>query len=761
MKLLDSPRQPLVGVALAAIGGILLAEFLHPPLPLVCVFLFFLAIVSLVRPRTGLTQFLVVAAFFALHLAQQIHAPGKALSMRLGERARPVAVTGTVESEPKITPSDFTTFLLQLDSIEFGGHQESCAATVQARWKGNPALGDKIRLRGIIETILPPRNPGEFDVRAYLARCDVYNSVFARYPEDGVILETGSGGFVRRSAARARDWMRDTLTRGVEDSPDVAALINGMALGLRHETPNDIEEPFQQTGTLHLFAVAGLHVAIVAQLLWIIALVLRLPRKAAAALIIPCLFFYSAITGFHVSSVRAATMAAVLLGGIFFDRPVLTLNRLAGAALLILAVDPNQLFSSGFQLSFAVVGAILVFREWIFHQLLRPSASDPFLPRSLVRPSRRIFERAYGWLTEGVSVSAAAWLGSLLLILWYFCLITPISLVANLTVVPIAFCVLAVGLMSLVAALFFPSLSLVFNNANWSLAKLILGLVQIFAELPMGHIYVERPHWPTGARAEITVLDAGAGAAVHLRAGGADWLFDAGSARDYERFLRGALHSRGVDRLDGLVLSHGDSLHLGGALAVLAEFRPGRVIDYDATDRSSVHQDLIVRLKRREIAVRDAFFRLSRNVTARVLFPVAGFNAKAADDQALVVQLMVDGKFRVLLVSDSGLITEKMLLQLAAPNELRSDILIKGQHHSGDSGSAGFLDAVRPQLIVATSRDFPARERIPDDWARLVQARGITLFRQDQTGAVCLEFFRNEWRATSFLGHRVFRSKSQ
>ena len=184
--------------------------------------------------------------------------------------------------------------------------------------------------------------------------------------------------------------MRATLTRGLEDSPDVAALINGMALGLRHETPDDIEEPFQQTGTLHLFAVAGLHVGIVAQLLWIIALLLRLPRKATAALIIPCLFFYSAITGFHVSSVRAATMAAVLLGGIFFDRPVLALNSLAGAALLILAVDPNQLFSSGFQLSFAVVGAILVFQEWIFHQLLRPGASDPFLPRSLVSRTRRI-----------------------------------------------------------------------------------------------------------------------------------------------------------------------------------------------------------------------------------------------------------------------------------------------------------------------------------------------------------------------------------
>ena len=95
------------------------------------------------------------------------------------------------------------------------------------------------------------------------------------------------------------------------------------------------------------------------------------------------------------------------------------------------------------------------------------------------------------------------------------------------------------------------------------------------------------------------------------------------------------------------------------------------------------------------------------------------------------------------------------------PNDLRSDILIKGQHYSGESGSAAFLDAVQPQLIVATSVDFPARERIPDAWARMVRERGIELLRQDETGAVTLEFFRDRWRATTFLNHETFRSSSR
>src|SRR5438270_13435140 len=146
-------------------------------------------------------------------------------------------------------------------------------------------------------------------------------------------------------------------------------MINGMVLGLRHQTPEDIEEPFQKTGTLHLFAVAGLHVGIVAQLLWILASVARLSRKWATALIIPCLLFYAAVTGLHVSSVRATVMSSVLLAGFFFERKVFTLNSLGSAAFILLCWNTNEFFATGFQLSFAVVGGIIVLADPFFAAL--------------------------------------------------------------------------------------------------------------------------------------------------------------------------------------------------------------------------------------------------------------------------------------------------------------------------------------------------------------------------------------------------------
>src|SRR5204862_6582245 len=90
---------------------------------------------------------------------------------------------------------------------------------------------------------------------------------------------------ILRAAQKSRAWMRNALSRGLDDSPEVQDFLSGIVLGLRHQTPEDIEEPFQQTGTLHLFAVAGLHVGIVAALLWMLAMVARLSRKWAAALL--------------------------------------------------------------------------------------------------------------------------------------------------------------------------------------------------------------------------------------------------------------------------------------------------------------------------------------------------------------------------------------------------------------------------------------------------------------------------------------------
>ncbi|HJW39043.1 MAG TPA: ComEC/Rec2 family competence protein [Candidatus Udaeobacter sp.] len=766
MKLLSAPRQPFVGLALMAAIGIIMAEVFPLPsvaLTVTAIILAVCAFTLICWPRLLATYAIVGGGFFLLHNLETGNTEGQQVADELGSRPRIVTATGYIISEPKTSPGGFATFLLRLASIEIEGRKEPTHAVWQVRWKGAPEFGDELKFFGTAEPIPPPRNPGEFDMRAYLARRDVRRMLFVRYPEDGTLIRHGGGNPILRAAQKSRAWMQNGLSRGLEDAPEVQDFLSGIVLGLRHQTPEDIEEPFQQTGTLHLFAVAGLHVGIVAALLWMVATVARLSRRSAAALIIPLLLFYAAVTGLHISSVRAAVMASIMIGGFFFERKAFVFNSLAAAAFVLLCWNTNELFSTGFQLSFAVVGAIVLFADPFFGFLQRWVAIDPFLPRSLLRGPRRWLHSVYEWLCHGASVSLAAWAGSLPFILWYFHLVTPISLLANLVVVPIAFFVLAIALLSLLSAPILPWLAVIFNNANWALAMLVIWIVHLFAQIPGGHFYVEQPHWPEKLDARITVLDLGAGAAIHLHTRNADWLFDCGSERDYQRVVREYLHWAGVNRLSGLLLTHGDALHLGGTAQLLGDFPRVRVADNPAPDRSTIHRRL-QRLFQQDHIKTDALaagdsFSLSRDVTANVLFPPRSFSSPIADDQAYVIHMLIGPAASMLFMSDSGIKTEQALL--TGHLNLSSEIIVKGQHHFGESGSEAFLDAARPRLIIATSRDFPDHERISDTWAEELQRRGIKLFRQDQTGAVILRFGRDRWEAQSYLTGETFRSANQ
>jgi competence protein ComEC len=753
-------RQPFVGLILTAIIGIVVADFW----PVVTAPILFIGIVAaLVGLRwtfTPLVLALVGATFFALHSGRITNTPADVLAKIAGQRPHPASVVGSVTTDPKIESNGNATFLLKLHDAEIDGQRFRTNATIFVHWHGRPNVGDELNLFGTLQVIEPPRNPGEFDMREYLVRRDVKNLFIVRYPENGRILAAGTAFSVLRAAARSREWMQRVLSRDIQASPEVVGLICGTALGLRHQTHDDIEEPFQQTGTLHLFAVAGLHVGIVARLLWTFTMVLRLPRKTATAFIIPSLFFYAAITGLHTASVRAAVMSALLLGGIFFDRKVLALNSLAAAGFLILLFDSNQLFTSGFQLSFAVVGAIILLADPVFAVLQRAVAPDPFLPQAIKGRAQRLYAIVGRGLARAASISLAAWIGSLPLIYWYFYLITPVSLLANLLVVPIAYFVLALAMLSLLLAPVSGDLSIIFNNANWLISHCLLVLVHLFAMVPGGHRYL--PHFnDLKAPVQVTILDEGAGGAAHIRANVYDWLVDCGSQRTYERTLKSFLHSRGINALEGILLSHGDAQHIGGTIDTVADFAPREIYDNPLDVRSAAQHRLFETLqsaktKPRHLVRGDSLL-FGPEVHAEILYPPPSVKVTSADDAPLFLQLFIGGKTRVLLESDGGSEAEAALVETG--QDLESEILIKGQHHSGTSGTPPFLDRVKPKLIVATSRESPVAEQITNEWAEEIAQRGIKLFRQDQTGAVEIRFDNQEWTARSYLTGEVFRRR--
>lgn len=767
MRFWEQPRQPCIGLFFCAAAGILCAEYLPCDARWISMALIFSAAAWLRWRAQAIFWPALFLAFFLLHDLNSRESPGRRLAALLGAQPRVVSGAAIVTGEPKpvASPSGkfprwrFTT---RLEKISAAGVEQATDAQALVVWAGAPPrYGDRIAFTGDIQDVPPARNPGQFDAASYFRRLGIFSEIHLRYPSDGAVLAHDCGNWFIAFSHAARGWMQRKLTLDLTDSPEIAGLAQSLVLGLKEETPPETRELFQRTGTLHLFVVNGLHVGMFACISAFILKPLGVRRRALAVALIALLIFYATVTGLSPGSIRATIMAAVVLGASFADRSPVSMNSLFAAGFAMLTWDTNELFMPGFQFSFGVVFTIILLAGRIHARLLPLAAPDSFLPRSLW--SRAQVARVATWrrVSALVAVTTAASLGSTPFTATYFHLVSPSALLANLVIVPLAFGVLFQGVFAMLAGAVSNSVCALFNNVNWLLANGVLALVHGFAALPGGYIFVEMPK--KHAVCELTVFDLGGGGAIALRCEGRHWLFDTGRQFGYENVVRQFLHMRGVNRLDGLLLTHGDVAHLGAAISALDDFRPHENIDSPLRDRSPGRRAWQARLAAdglpRRICASGDIVQLSKNVSARVLYPPPALHARTADDKALVLQLAACGT-RVLLMSDSGFLTERWLLDHARES-LRSDILVKGQHAADLSGTPDFLAAVRPSALVCSGANFPPAERVSEEWARDVTARDIALFRQDKTGAVEIEIAREEWRARAFLGDQVFTSRTR
>ncbi len=761
------PRQPFLGLVLAAILGIAAADRWPAPLVPWIAGSLFLAAWMFWRPSVLGCIALTGATFFTLHTLRFHHDPARAIAEILAGQPRVIRATGIVAAEPQrpeFWDKNVTCFFpLEIEQSDLP--VPSRGVRMNVTWASAvPRYGDRLTLTGSARNVAPKRNPGQFDFTRYLQRTGVWSEIEVRFAVDGTIVGHDAGSRVWQFAISARQWIQRQLAADLQDSPEIAALIQSMVLGLRGDTPDDARELFQRTGTLHLFAVSGLNVAMLAAMVLVLLRMIRVTGAPALLVALPLLAFYALVTGLTASCVRATIMGSLLLLAPVFDRRAVPMNSICAAGFVILAWDTNQLFSPGFQFSFVLVLAIGFLARRIERRILPLGMPDPFLPRSLWTRSQSGRHAVWALISSTLGVTFAAWIGSLAFTAGYFHLFSFAAIGANLVAVPIAFLVLALGVATLLTAGWWKAGALLFSNANWFAAKSLLAVVAAFARVPGGHVYVEvGSAWKAAPACALDILDLREGAATHLRAGSSDWLLDCGSAFTYDNTILPYLRTRGVNTLEGLLLTHGDSHHIGGALGVMADFRPRTVVDSALQDRSSTrdhfHLELARRRRGKSIVARDDLIHASPVVTMRVLFPPAGIRRSLADDKAIVMQITAAGR-RILLMSDSGFSTERWLVENEA--DLRSDVLVKGQHARDLSGTTDFLARVQPLAIVCGSLDFSHAPTELDEWEAAATAQGAAVFRQDRTGAVHVEIAPDgalELRA--FLGDQTFRSRAR
>jgi ComEC/Rec2-related protein len=701
------------------------------------------------RPSLG---FLAVALFFvSLHGDRLTQTRDHPLRERLLVEDSTVAAfaTGTLLPEQGTGPSSAA--VLEAAQLKFRHRADSdFDGPLKVRAilpDGTPVEPGIYECSGRLFLPSPPSLPSEFDRRTQLWR-DGYVAVL----RIETLKQTGEISWVagkRQSALHwahaCREWIASQLTLDLDPESDQAAVLRGMVLGNPGESGSDVEAKFRNSGTMHLFAVSGLHVGLIAVVGWSLLRWLPLHRTTNRILLIAMVFAYAFVTGWRPSAARAAWMIALMLAAGLIGRRSNLLNSLGTAAVVLLAMDTHQLFRPGFQLSFGVLIAILVCVPWMMEKLKPWVEMDPFLPRQLASRNQLAGEWVRRQGSGVVAVSVAAWLGSLPLMLWHFQAIAPIGLMANCLLVPLAFFPLFTSCLSLCAsAMHLGGVQIILNNANWFFASVILHFAGVFSEAP-GARWTVRQEPDHGAAEGVFFDIRDRGAAAWMRVGSNHWLWDTGPRREFQFVVQPYLAERGVGRLDGLFLSHNDTDHIGGASQAIARFRPIVIYHglhepwrYDV--RSTVLPSLLEQPELGRIArPLGTHDRLDLGMTAdgpahvEVLYPGSQNTFDRADDRALVARVQV-GDWRILWLPDHGFTAAKDLIETHA--DLTADVCFHTVHASDPGCLPEMLRRVNPSLVISTSSRHLPGDQIPDRWLEACASRGIPHWNTREAGAV-------------------------
>jgi len=790
-------KRPLLMVALAYAAGVVLADVSPvalPVFPLLCVALA-VAVAALCWPR-GRAAFvwilLPLAGAANLSFRSSVPAPNDLRSL-LGDRPAIAWVRGRIVETPYHRHYDHgedetwrTLGQIDVSAIQLQGQDwRSASGRVVVSTPGIlPAEYFGGREVEIDATIRKPRTPiaeGLFDYARFLGRQGIYYQLVVSSTNDWRLFASETPSATLPLADRFGAWSREMLARGLPEQDEPLHLLWTMTLGWKTALTGEVSEPFMRSGTMHVFAISGLHIALISGILMAALRVMRVPRWACGLIVIPIIWTYTGFTGWQASAIRSTIMMSVIIAGWALKRPSDLLNSLAAAAFIILLLDPRQLFQAGFQLSFSVVLNLALFIPALEALRTRLLRYDPLVPDDLRPRWQRWLRPPMDCISTGLVTSLAAWLGSIPLVAYYFHLFTPVSLLANLIVVPLSSAALACTMGSLFVGAWLPLAAELFNHSAWLFMWAMIRFSEWCAQVPGGCFHLPAPSllgfllyylilvsamtgwlarpklrgwigggllvlsvawgfefWRDLTTSRLSVLPLNGGEAVYAnRAGpGGDLLIDCGDASSFEFVVKPFLRGQGVNRLSGLVLTHGDIRNVGAAPAARTAFSPERIFVNARSFRSAVFRQAREQFSR----VAGLSVEMQRGDAVegwQVLHPGAGDSFSQADDNTLVLRGSIEG-FRVLLLSDLGKPGQNQLMQ--RESDLRADIVVAGLPAQSEPLAAALLDAIRPQLIVVADAENPAPARAGRRLRERLEAGGIPVLFARETGAVTFLF---------------------
>lgn len=798
-------KRPLVAVVCCYATGLLLAELFQPPL----VALFGIAFVVLVlvlvlekfRPWLIWPLLALVGwVNFAVHT--QVISPQDLRSL-LSNEPELVTVRGTLAETPsqRVYVHDEieswrTLARLEVTMLARGTNWQPASGPIIVATPGKlPAeffQGQVVEIAGIIAWPPIPVAKGLFDYRTFLRRQGIYFQLKSCSTNDWRLLSSNT---TPPASDRFLAWSQTTLARGLPEVDEPLKLLWAMTLGWRPALTSEVSAPFMESGTMHIFAISGLHIALIAGILVAILRTAQLPRFGCGVVIIPLIWFYTAATGWQPSAIRSTIMMTIVIGGWMLKRPGNLLNSLAAAAFIILLCDPLQLFQASFQLSFFVVLSIALLLPPLEKLRDRLLAVDPMLPRELLPRWRRRLNAGLRPVLTWLAVSFAAWVGSWPLCAYYFHLFSPVTLLANLLIVPLSSAALACNLGSLICGGWLRWATELFNHSGWLWMKLMVDISCALVKLPHAYFHVSgpapadfviyygalfavlsgvvfKPAWRTpvaiglvfiagfygwrwhAARqtTTLTVLPLNGGCAVFVRDGksSGNLLVDCGDTNAVEFITQPFLHAQGVNHLPRLALTQGDLRDIGGAQPVCDAFSIDEVFTSAVRFRSPAYRQTIAALDQKP-GCHKIVNRGDSIGIWQVLYPAATNNFPQADDNSLVLQGEIHG-VKILLLSDLGRRGQEILFNQT--NDLRADIVVTGLPEKTPPLSDALLEKIQPKIIIVADSEFPATKRASAALCERLEQRNIPVIYTRTAGAVTILLRPDGWELRTMGGQK-------
>ena len=672
------------------------------------------------------------------------------------------------------------------------------------------APGNRVSVIAKLKEPVALRNPGVYTYD--LKKEGIIATGYTRHVR---LVKRGSGfpAWINKNRQRFGTIIDKSLS--AESASFHKAIIPGLKRGISQE----MRDAFGSTGLAHLLSISGTHFGLLAFMVFLSArsiikylptgLLTKMtlyttPSETSVLVTMPVLFMYALISGASTPTLRSLIMVFIYMLALFLGRKGQWLNSLSIAAVIILLGQPATLFDLSFLLSFIAVLSIGCLIEK--RQKHEEQKTDPFAHPGIKEKTTKMAEIIRG-ISEKTKttmlITIAALLGTAPIVALVFKQFPLISLVTNLTVTPIVcFLILPLSFVTGFSALLLDLPQMPLSGLTDAVTRFTLRLIDGFSNVPNATVHIHDPSFAliaiyflsllfllkAGTRwkflpfvfvislymvspnfsanhLRVTFLDVGQGESSVVELPDKKVMLIDGGMHDPDmgrRVIAPHLWSKGIKKVDYMVMSHPHPDHYGGLIYIMDNFKVGEVwfsgrVTAEAADFfRKINEDKIPYKILGRGDILDA-----GKYKIYVLHPYEGFYADSpradfSDQNSDSLVLKIEsGNRSILFTGDIEREAEEDLIHLG--DRLKSDI-IKVPHHGGrTSNSALFIQTVSPRrAVISAGRNNPYRHPHQESLERYIAA-GTGIFRTDISGAVIVTLDNKAFEITTYQDSRPLK----